>query len=78
LYALYEDLDIIIFIKVGRLKWFVRVVRMDWQRPARIIFNAKREGRRNRGRPKLGWEDGVDNDVKALRESNWRNIARKR
>lgn len=31
----------------------------------KYIFNVKPEGRRKRGRPKLKWEDGVDNDVKA-------------
>jgi hypothetical protein len=38
--------------------------------PAKIIVNAKLEGRRKRGRLKLRWEDGVDNDVKALGERN--------
>jgi hypothetical protein len=41
------------------------------------ILIAKPEGRRKRkGRPKLRWEDGVDNDVKALGKGNWKNIAR--
>jgi hypothetical protein len=30
---------------------------MDQKRPAKIIVNAKPEGRRNRRRPKLRWED---------------------
>jgi hypothetical protein len=49
---------------------------MNRQRPARRILNAKLEGRRNKGRPKLRWEVGVDNDVKALGESNLKNLAR--
>jgi hypothetical protein len=32
----------------------------------------------DRGRPNLRWENGVDNNVKALGERNWTNIARKR
>jgi hypothetical protein len=44
---------------------------MDQQWPAKRIFNAKPEGRRKRGRPKLRWEDGVDNDFEALGERNW-------
>jgi hypothetical protein len=43
---------------------------MDQQRPAKRILNAKLEGARRRGRSKLRWEDGVDNDVKALGERN--------
>jgi hypothetical protein len=34
-------MDIITFIKVGRLKWAGHAVRMDQQRPAKIIFNEK-------------------------------------
>jgi hypothetical protein len=33
------------------------------------------EGKRQRGRPKLRWEDGVD-DARTLGERNWRNSAR--
>jgi hypothetical protein len=51
---------------------------MDQQRPARRILNAKLEGTRSRGRPKLRWKDGVDKDVKDLGERNWKNIARDR
>jgi hypothetical protein len=71
-------MDITTFIKVGRLKWAGHVVRMDQQRPAKRILNAKLEGTRRRGRPKLRWEDGVGKDVKALGERNWKNIARNR
>jgi hypothetical protein len=36
------------------------------------------EGRRQRGRPKLRWEDGAMDDAKKLGERNWRNAARNR
>jgi hypothetical protein len=71
-------MDIITFIKVGRLRWADHVVRMDQQRPAKRILNAKLEGTRRRGRPKLRWEDGMDKNVKALGERNLKNIARNR
>jgi hypothetical protein len=29
-------------------------------------------------RPKLRWEDGVNNDVQALEERNWKNLAKNR
>jgi hypothetical protein len=48
------------------------------KRPAKIIINVKPEGRRKRGRPKLRYEDGVENDIEALGKINWKNIARVR
>jgi hypothetical protein len=33
---------------------------------------------KKRGRRKLRWKDGVENDVKALWERNWKNVARNR
>ena len=36
------------------------------------------EGRRQSGRPKLRWEDGVMEDARKLGERNWRNAARNR
>jgi hypothetical protein len=51
---------------------------MDQQRPVKRILNAKPEGRSKRGRPELRWEDGVDSDVKALGERNWKTPARNR
>jgi hypothetical protein len=71
-------MDMITFIKVGRLKWAGHVLLMDQQRPAKRILNAKLKGTRRRGRPKLRWEDGVDKEVKALGERNWKNIATNR
>jgi hypothetical protein len=52
---------------------------MGWSCPsnglevtAKRILDANPEGRRNRGRPKLRWEDGADGDVKPLGEGNWK------
>jgi hypothetical protein len=36
------------------------------------------KGRRKRGKHKLRWEDGVDNDVKAVAKRNWENLFRNR
>jgi hypothetical protein len=48
------------------------------QNPARRVLVAVAEGRRQRGRPKLRWEDGVKEDARKLGERNWRNAARNR
>ena len=43
-----------------------------------LAFVAVVDGRRQMGRPKLRWEDGVMDDAKKLEERNWRNAARNR
>ena len=51
---------------------------MEEQSPTRRVLVAVVEGRRQRGRPKLRWEDGVMEDARKLGERNWRNAARNR
>jgi len=51
---------------------------MEEQSPTRRVLVAVVEGRRQRGRPKLRWEDGVMEDAGKLGERNWRNAARNR
>ena len=41
------------------LRWFKHVGRMDEYRMARKVLMAKVSGGRARGRPRLGWMDGV-------------------
>jgi hypothetical protein len=49
---------------------------LEEQKSARRVLVAVGEGRRQRGRPKLRWEDGVTDDARKLGEGNWRNAAR--
>jgi len=78
LYTLYKEGDTVTFIKINRLKWAGRVIGMEEQSDTRRVLVAVVEGRRQRGRPKLRWEDGVMEDVRKLGERNWRNGARNR
>jgi len=78
LYTLYKESDIVTYTKINRLKWAGHVIRMEEQSPTRRVFVAVVEGRRQRGRPKLRWEDGVTDDARKLGERNWRNAARNR
>ena len=41
------------------LRWFGHVERMDENRMARRVLVAEVSGGRVRGRPRLGWKDGV-------------------
>jgi hypothetical protein len=64
------------YIKVNRLRWAGHVIRLDEQSHTRSIRVAVVEGKRQRGRQKLRWEDGVMDDARKLGEKNWRNAAR--
>jgi len=51
---------------------------MEEQSRTRRVLVALVEGRRQRGRLKLRWEDGVMEHARKLGERNWRNAARNR
>jgi hypothetical protein len=51
---------------------------MDGARMAKKVFVPKPEGRRDTGRPKLGWLDDVEDDIKALGIKRWRIKAQDR
>jgi len=50
-------------------------VRMNNDRSVKKIFNTKADGARNVGRPKLQWEDCVDQDMRILGVKNWKKVA---
>jgi hypothetical protein len=64
------------YIKVNRLRWAGHVVRLEEQSTARRVLVAVVEGKRQRGRPKVRWDDGVMDGGRTLGEENWRNAAR--
>jgi len=51
---------------------------MEEQNATRRVLVAVVEGRRQRGRQNLRWQDDVTEDAKKLGERNWRNAARNR
>jgi hypothetical protein len=78
LYTLYKDSNIITHIKINHLRWAGHVIRLEKQNPARRVFAAVVKGRRQKGRPKLRWDDEVTGDAKKLGERHWRSTARNR
>ena len=75
---MYKKSDTVTYIKINRLKWAGHVIRKEEKSPTRRVLVAVVEGSRQRGRPKLSWEDGVMEDARKLGERNWRNAARNR
>jgi hypothetical protein len=66
------------YIEINQLRWAGHVIRLEEQIPTGRVLTALVEGRRQRGRPKLRWEDGVMNDTRKLGERKWRNAAKNR
>ena len=66
LYTLYKDSDIITYFKINRLRWARHIIRLEEQNPARRVFATVVEERKQKGRPKLRWKDGVTGDAKKL------------
>jgi hypothetical protein len=64
LYILYKESDIVTYTKINRLRWAGHVIRLEEQSPPRRVLTAVVEGRRQRGRTKLRWEDDVMDDVR--------------
>jgi hypothetical protein len=57
------------------MRWAGHVIGMEEDRLARRILVNNPAGGRGRGRPKIRWEDGVDNGIKAIRIRNWKSVA---
>lgn len=78
LYELYGEPDIVKFIKINRLRWFGHVLRMGEERVPLKMLDGHPDGTRRAGRPKGRWKDAVESNLKSLRISDWRTLARNR
>lgn len=77
--------DIVSHIKTQRIKWLGHVWRSGGESKIRSIMEWIPQSRRRRGRPKLRWQDEVEQDLKDLgidrwkkrteRRQEWKNIA---
>ena len=75
---LYKDVNIVVDIKVRRLEWLGHVMRMTNDRVPKIVLNAKLDGKRKVGRPKLRWYDDVQNDIRKMGLKGWWEKAKNR
>ena len=66
LIAKYKSQDIVTVIKIQKLEWLGRVIRMNETRSLKKNFEGKLEGRRGRGRPRLRWINDVEDDLRKL------------
>jgi len=74
---LIEDADIVRF-KTQKIKWLGHIQRMDQARPTTKLLDWKRMGTRPVGRPRQRWKEDVMEDLKKLKDKNWKVIAKDR
>jgi hypothetical protein len=75
---LYDDSDLVKFIKLIRLSWAGHVFRLNESDPARKVLLTGPGGQRPRGRPKLRWEEGIEEDAVRAVFRNWKKTAANR
>jgi hypothetical protein len=75
LYEIFNDSNIVNYIKVKRLSWAEHLMRMSNERTLKKIFNTKPVGSRSDERPNLRWEDGAVQDMRILGVKNWKKVA---
>jgi hypothetical protein len=59
-------------IKYRRIEWLGHVLRMESSRVPQTILEARPEGKRSIGRPRLRWLDDVVNDLRNMGVRKWR------
>jgi hypothetical protein len=75
---LIEGTDIVRFIKAQRIKLLGHIQRIDQARPAMKLLDWKPMGTRPVGRPRQRWQEDAMEDLKKVKEKNWKEIAKDR
>ena len=72
LYELLNDIDIVQYINIQRMRWFGHDVRTVEDASARRIFDAGICGSLRRGRPCMRWKDQIDKAQSSIGVTKWR------
>jgi hypothetical protein len=75
---LFNELDVTRYIQINRLSWAGPIILMQNIRTVKKVFDTRHEGTKNIGRPKLRWEDGVIQDIRAPGAKNLGIVAMNR
>jgi hypothetical protein len=75
LYKLFNQPDIIGYIKAKKFEWAGHLIHTSENRTIKKIVNTKPEGTRKMGGPKLRGEEFVCQDIRILGVKNWRSMA---
>jgi hypothetical protein len=73
----FESPNFLNVTKTGTLRYADHMIRRPEDLPQKVLFRAKSIGRRNQGRPRSRWADGVNSDSLALgvmERSSWTGL----
>ena len=70
--------NIVRYIKYTRLSWLGHVERMNNEIVAKTIHKRKPYATRQKGRPRVRWEDDVRNDLRKMGVKNWKQRTQER
>jgi hypothetical protein len=74
----FDSLNALNVTKTSRLRYAGHMIRRPEDLPQKALFIVKPNGRRNQGRPKSRWADGVNSDSLALGVRDWTHCAQDR
>jgi hypothetical protein len=74
----FDSPNVLNVTKTNRLRYAGHMIRRPEDLPQKALFRAKPIGRRNQGRQKSRWADGVNSDSLALGVRDWTHCAQDR
>jgi hypothetical protein len=74
----FNSLNALNITKTSRLRYVGHMIRRPEDLPQKALSRAKPNRRRNQGRPKSRWADGVNSDSVALGVRDWTHSAQER
>jgi hypothetical protein len=74
----FDSPNVLNVTKTSRLRCAGHMIRTPEDLPQQALFRAKLNGRRNQGKPKSRWADGVNSDSLALGVRDWTHCAQDR
>jgi hypothetical protein len=70
-YTLNDEADIVMVIKIGRLRWLGHLFTLQEMDASRKLTLLKLEGTRCVGKSKLKWLESVEDNLKKMGVRNW-------
>jgi hypothetical protein len=75
---LIKKADIVSFVKSRRMAWLGHVMRIEEKGIPKRELEWKPVGRRNRGKPRKRWIEGIEEDIQIKGIRGWRKLCKEK